>query len=31
VAWETQHIPYTLRQKRAAFFADNQSQKTGNS
>ena len=31
VAWEKEHIPYTLRNKRTAFFADDQSQKTGNS
>jgi hypothetical protein len=31
LAWEKQHIPYTQRKKRAAFFANNQSQKAGNS
>ena len=30
-AWELQNIPYTMRKKRLAFFADKQSQKTGNS
>ena len=29
--WEQEHIPYTMRQKRQAFFADDQSQKAGNS
>lgn len=29
--WEAQHIPYTLRKRRAAFLAENQSQKPGNS
>jgi hypothetical protein len=29
--WEQEHIPYTMRKKRQAFFADNQSQKPGNS
>jgi hypothetical protein len=27
--WEQEHIPYTMRKKRQAFFADNQSQKAG--
>jgi hypothetical protein len=31
VAWEKKNIPYTLRKKRTAFFADDQSQKPGNS
>ena len=30
-AWEQEHIPYTMRKKRMAFFADEQSQKAGNS
>jgi len=29
--WEQEHIPYTMRKKRQAFFADHQSQKAGNS
>jgi len=28
--WEQEHIPYTMRKKRQAFFADDQSQKAGN-
>jgi hypothetical protein len=31
VTWEQAHIPYTMRKKRQAFFAVDQSQKTGNS
>ena len=31
IAWEKEHIPYTQRKKRAAFFANNQSQKAGTS
>jgi len=27
--WEQKHIPYTMRKKRQAFFADDQSQKAG--
>jgi hypothetical protein len=30
-AWEQEHIPYTMRKKRLAFFAGEQSQKAGNS
>ncbi len=30
-AWEQEHIPYTMRKKRMAFFAGEQSQKAGNS
>jgi len=29
--WEQKHIPYTMRKKRQAFFADDQSQKAGES
>jgi len=29
--WEQEHIPYTMRKKRQAIFADHQSQKAGNS
>jgi hypothetical protein len=29
--WEQEHIPYTMRKKRQAFFADDQSQKAVNS
>jgi len=29
--WEQEHIPYTMSKKRQAFFADDQSQKAGNS
>ena len=29
--WEHEHIPYTMRKKRQAFFAEDQSQKAGNS
>lgn len=31
VTWEQENIPYTVRKKRQAFFADDQSQKAGNS
>ena len=29
--WEQEHIPYTMRKKRQAFFAEDQSQNAGNS
>jgi hypothetical protein len=29
--WEQENIPYTMRKKREAFFADHNSQKAGNS
>ena len=31
LAWEQKNIPYTMRKKREAFFADHRSQKAGNS
>ena len=31
MTWEQENIPYTMRKKRQAFFADSESQKAGNS